>query len=169
MQGLIWYDPVQEAFTVVNALQEKMDQVYAVQQEGEAVQETDRTDKSEEQSNLEATLLEMDDAVLLSNDTDIVEEEEEESDDMLTQLKKRREQLQLMLTAAAKENPHGYRQLPSRQKEREARLNYLRDRVVPGQTVLVLDTNCFIGHFEHIKRLIMSNKWLIVVPLVGKC
>ncbi|KAG0178760.1 hypothetical protein DFQ28_003803 [Apophysomyces sp. BC1034] len=163
MKGLIYYDPVQETFSVAKDVQENMSQFNTT--EDDSAHETENLDDLEDKSNLAATLLEMDDAVLLSNDTDAVDEEEE-GDDMLTQLKKRREQLQLMLTAAAKENPHGYRQLPSRMKEREARLNYLRDRVVPGQTVLVLDTNCFIGHLDHIKRLIASAKWLIVVPLV---
>ncbi|KAF7727303.1 hypothetical protein EC973_007819 [Apophysomyces ossiformis] len=162
MAPLIYYDPVQEGFVVTKNVQEAGGQ--PCPSESYVAQEVSNLE-DHEGDTLTPSLIEMDDDVLLSKDTDTVDDEDE-NDDMLTQLKKRREQLQLMLTSAAKDHTRDYHKMPNRMREREARLNYLRDRVVPGKTVLVLDTNCFIGHLDHVKRLIASAKWLIVVPLV---
>jgi hypothetical protein len=78
-----------------------------------------------------------------------------------------------MLATMTQEKKHadtyGYQKLHmTRGKEREARLNRIREKVIPGQTVLVLDTNCFIGHIDAIRRLIQGGSWSIVIPLVGK-
>lgn len=113
------------------------------------------------------TIAEMDDDVLLSSETDL--DEQNEGDDFMTQLKKRREQLQSIVVSSEAEERFGYRRLPARVKEREARLNYLRECIIPGKTILVLDTNCFIGHLDLVKKLFKCQKWSIIVPLVGKC
>lgn len=130
---------------------------------GEPESEYDNVDIQE---HLAPTLLAMDDDVLLAKETDDLEEQE--GDDIVTQLKKRREQLQTMLTVTSQEERgHEYKRSYGRAKEREARLKSLRERVIPSETILVLDTNCFIGQLELVKRLIESDKWSIVIPLVG--
>ncbi|KAI8976897.1 hypothetical protein BDB01DRAFT_907930 [Pilobolus umbonatus] len=109
------------------------------------------------------SLEEMEDVVLLSNETEISDDD----DDRMTQLKKRREQLQSMITSAQSEKQYGFRRLPvGRLKEREVRLEYLRERIIPGKTILVLDTNCFIGYMDQITKLFASRQWSIIVPLV---
>lgn len=161
LKDILYYDPVDQAIVVPSSIKERI--VNRVYKE----QEKDKTIESlyddEEEQEVPTIVAEMDDDVLLSTDkTDLSDEEEE--DDIMTQLKKRREQLQSMVTADIESNY--YRRLPARAKERENRLNYLRERILPDKTVLVLDTNCFIGHLEHIRKLIASEKWSIIVPLV---
>ncbi|ORY95317.1 hypothetical protein BCR43DRAFT_492790 [Syncephalastrum racemosum] len=157
MSHVFYYDPVREAFTPTAATREpkseETNEVIAAE-----TQEDDDVDALLAPTTL---MMAMDDAVLFSNETDAVEDED---DDMLTQLKKRREQLQTMLQSKPPASP---RKVPmGRHKERQERLNRLHERVLPGQTTLVLDTNCFIGHFEHVKKLIASHQWQIVIPLV---
>ena len=167
MDGILYYDPVEEKFTVFKDVEEK---AYALEKEA-SMEPSDSEDQDilyEEQGEvIGTTITEMDDDVLLSSETDYTDEKNE-GDDIMTQLKKRREQLQTIVASAEQEERFGYRRLPARAKEREARLNYLRKRVVPQKTVLVLDTNCFIGHIDHIKKLFQAKKWSIIVPLVGK-
>ncbi|KAI7884544.1 hypothetical protein K492DRAFT_142709 [Lichtheimia hyalospora FSU 10163] len=166
MSHVFCYDPVLEMFVVDKGLEE---QISMHQQDNDHVQSpiSDANQETENDINNESplapTIEAMDDAVLFSNENDSVDEDGD--DDMLTQLKKRREQLQAMLTTTSGINTNHRRAL-GRLKEREARLNRLRERVIPGQTVIVLDTNCFIGHIDHVQRLIQSNKWSIVIPLV---
>lgn len=168
MSHVFCYDPVLEIFVVNKGLEEEIDMH---QEEDDHVQSpisnVSQGTESDENNEppLAPTIEAMDDAVLFSNENDSVDEDGD--DDMLTQLKKRREQLQAMLTTTSGTNTNHRRAL-GRLKEREARLNRLRERVIPGQTVIVLDTNCFIGHIDHVQRLIQSNKWSIVIPLVGK-
>ena len=168
MSHVFCYDPVLELFVVDKGLEEQIsmhqqDDDHVQSPISNASQETENDISNE--SPLAPTIEDMDDAVLFSNENDSVDEDGD--DDMLTQLKKRREQLQAMLTTTSGINTNHRRAL-GRLKEREARLNRLRERVIPGQTVIVLDTNCFIGHIDHVQRLIQSNKWSIVIPLVGR-
>ncbi|CAO3621290.1 unnamed protein product [Cunninghamella echinulata] len=105
------------------------------------------------------------------SDDNTDKEEEDDDDGMMGQLKKRREQLQSMINTMTEEKKHletfGYQPLSNRRvKERELRLNRLREKVIPGQTVLVFDTNCFIGHLETIRKLFQGASWSIVIPLV---
>lgn len=169
MSHVFCYDPVLEIFVVNKGLEEEIDMHQEEEDEvqspiSNASQETESDDINNEPP-FAPTIEAMDDAVLFSNENDSVDEDGD--DDMLTQLKKRREQLQAMLTTTSGANTNHRRAL-GRLKEREARLNRLRERVIPGQTVIVLDTNCFIGHIDHVQRLIQSNKWSIVIPLVGR-
>ncbi|KAI9499424.1 PIN domain-containing protein [Zychaea mexicana] len=168
MHHVLYYDPVLEVFAS-KAVEDKQALVYMAE-EGVSLDTTPAATDSagevgDEGEGMSTTLQAMDDAVLFSNENDSVDEDGD--DDMLTQLKKRRELLQAMVTTTtAEDNRTGYRRAPARVKEREARLNRLRKRVIPGRTTIILDTNCFIGHFEHVKRLIKSSKWTIVIPLV---
>lgn len=157
MSHVFYYDPVSEAFTpTAAARQPKPEQASAT-----AAAEAQKEDDAEALLEPTTLMMAMDDAVLFSNETDAVEDED---DDMLTQLKKRREQLQTMLQNSP---PLSLRKVSmGRHKERQERLSRLRERVLPGQTTLVLDTNCFIGHFEHVKKLIASHQWQVVIPLV---
>ncbi|KAG2220907.1 hypothetical protein INT45_013036 [Circinella minor] len=180
MHHVLSYDPVLEIFTS-KTVDDQDDLLNRSAEEGvtssDLLSPTSSNDVNNEEHDdgegFSTALQAMDDAVLFSNENDSVDEDGD--DDMLTQLKKRRELLQTMLTTTttttttkkpAEENKWGYRRAPARLKEREARLNRLRERVIPGKTTIILDTNCFIGHFDHVKRLIKSNKWSIVLPLV---
>lgn len=161
---------MEEIFTISKSVEER---AHALEQEAFASQSKDSATEDmydEEQEDIlvvGTTIAEMDDDVLLSSETEY-SDEKNGGDDIMTQLKKRREQLQSIVASAEQEERFGYRRLPARAKEREARLNYLRERVIPGKTILVLDTNCFIGHIDHVKKLFQAKKWSIIVPLVGK-
>lgn len=170
MDDILYYDPVEEMFTISRSVEER---AFTLEQEklSEQVKEL-KTDHLYDDEEIPApettTIAEMDDDVLLSNETEF-SDEKNEGDDIMTQLKKRREQLQSIVASAEQEERFGYRRLPAlRAKEREARLNYLRERIIPGKTILVLDTNCFIGHLDLVKRLFAAKKWSFIVPLVGK-
>lgn len=173
MDYVIYYDPVMEAFTFHETFSEQLssESVSTAPTDNSMDEVVPANPEDEEcvmpaEDQLAPTLQAMDDAVLFANENDSVDEDED--DDVLTQLKKRREQLHALLVNTNEENQLGYRRVPGRLKEREMRLCRLRERVIPGQTTLVLDTNCFIGHFDHVKRLINGDKWPIVIPLVGK-
>ncbi|KAI9023877.1 hypothetical protein CLU79DRAFT_718634 [Phycomyces nitens] len=163
MSHLFEYDPVYEKFIPVKYEQDGIDTEENLEVEYPPLM-AETNGGMDQMVTLKTALAEMDDAVLLSNETDPLDEDED--DPIVTQLKKRREQLQTMLVAANEQKRYGYRKLPTQVKEREARMNHLREHVIPGKTVLILDTNCFIGHLENIKNLFAANKWLIVVPLV---
>lgn len=171
MEDVLYYDPVEEMFSISKTVE---DRVNELEQKKQLVKElVESEDDGEEETEEEETddvimtsIAEMDDDVLLSSETEI--DELNEGDDIMTQLKKRREQLQSIVATAEAEERFGYRRLPNRVKEREARLNYLRERIIPGKTILVLDTNCFIGHIDYVRKLFNAQKWSIIVPLVGK-
>lgn len=166
----MYYDPVEEIFTISKSVEER-----AVALANEVANSTHKLDQVadnlydeiQEDNSLigTTTIAEMDDDVLLSSETGF--DEQNEGDDFMTQLKKRREQLQSIVVSSEAEERFGYRRLPARAKEREARLNYLRECIIPGKTILVLDTNCFIGHLDLVKKLLKCQKWSIIVPLVG--
>ncbi|KAG2210352.1 hypothetical protein INT47_003337 [Mucor saturninus] len=163
LDDILYYDPVEEIFTVSKTVEER---AFALDQEFNLSQSKDQhTENLYDEEQVVATIAEMDDDVLLSSETECFDEKNE-GDDIMTQLKKRREQLQSIVASAEKEERFGYRRLPARAKEREARLNYLRECIIPGKTILVLDTNCFIGHIDHVQKLLESKKWTIIVPLV---
>lgn len=159
MNDILYYDPVEEVFTVSKSVQERVNLL-------DGDRNMTDTQQQVEEEEVQTTIAEMDDDVLLSNETEYFDDEQ--GDDIMTQLKKRREQLQSIVASAEQEARVGFRRLPARAKEREVRLNYLRERIIPGKTILVLDTNCFIGHLDLIRKLLECKKWSIIVPLVGK-
>ncbi|KAK4512834.1 uncharacterized protein ATC70_003542 [Mucor velutinosus] len=169
LDDILYYDPVEEIFTISKSVEER-----AVALANEATNQSqklehntdDLYDDIQDEASLigATTIAEMDDDVLLSSETDF--DEQNEGDDLMTQLKKRREQLQSIVVSSEAEERFGYRRLPARVKEREARLNYLRECIIPGKTILVFDTNCFIGHLDLVKKLFKCQKWSIIVPLV---
>jgi rRNA-processing protein FCF1 len=165
LDDILYYDPVEEIFTLSKSVEERM---FELEKEHETEttkpMEEDDDEEEEESDIIMTSIAEMDDDVLLSSETEI--DEPNEGDDIMTQLKKRREQLQSIVASAEAEERYGYRRLPNRVKEREARLNYLRERIIPGKTILVLDTNCFIGHIDYVQKLLNAQKWSIIVPLV---
>ncbi|KAI8373625.1 hypothetical protein EDC96DRAFT_438043 [Choanephora cucurbitarum] len=169
LDGILYYDPVEEIFTESKSIEEKM----AALELASVSSPLDTHTLLEEDENTilsmgcTATIEEMDDDVLLSSQVELDDDDQEnDDDDIMTQLKKRREQLQAIVTTAEAEQHYGFRRLPTRVKEREARLNYLRECIIPGKTILVLDTNCFIGHIDHVKKLLQSQTWSVIVPLV---
>ncbi|KAI8891436.1 hypothetical protein K501DRAFT_319415 [Backusella circina FSU 941] len=165
LENVLHYDAVHETFTVSKDLEEKL--VLNHQKQSSAIAKNLAEQEEVLYGDIEMTdtISAMDDDVLLSNDTDYSVDDDED-DDIMTQLKKRREQLQSMIVINEKEQQAGYHRLPARVKERKARLDYLRQHILPGKTVLVLDTNCFIGHIDLVTKLVNSAKWSIVVPLV---
>lgn len=172
MEDILFYDQVEEIFTISKTAEDRAFALDKVTKASELNSEQQQQSSSDHLSEGEelivgTTIAEMDDDVLLSCETDL-DEQKNEGDDIMTQLKKRREQLQSIVATAEAEERFGYRRLPGRAKEREARLNYLRECIIPGKTILVLDTNCFIGHIDHVKKLLQAQKWSIIVPLVGK-
>ncbi|OBZ88134.1 hypothetical protein A0J61_03812 [Choanephora cucurbitarum] len=172
LDGILYYDPVEEIFTESKSIEEKMAALELASVSVPLEQNTHvLLEDDEEHDTIVSmgctTIEEMDDDVLLSNQVELDDDDQEnDDDDIMTQLKKRREQLQAIVTTAEAEQHYGFRRLPSRVKEREARLNYLRECIIPGKTILVLDTNCFIGHIDHVKKLLQSQTWSVIVPLV---
>ncbi|KAL7324545.1 hypothetical protein PS15p_209725 [Mucor circinelloides] len=169
LDDILYYDPVEEIFTISKSVEERA--VALANEMTNHAQKLEHNtdglydDLQDDTSLISATTIaEMDDDVLLSSETDL--DEQNEGDDFMTQLKKRREQLQSIVVSSEAEERFGYRRLPARVKEREARLNYLRECIIPGKTILVLDTNCFIGHLDLVKKLFKCQKWSIIVPLV---
>ncbi|KAG2235519.1 hypothetical protein INT48_003082 [Thamnidium elegans] len=161
LDDILYYDPVEEIFTVFKQVEERATALDHEINLNQTKQDVDDYLYDEPVT----TIAEMDDDVLLSSETECFDEKSE-GDDIMTQLKKRREQLQSIVASAEQEERFGYRRLPARAKEREARLNHLRQCIIPGKTILVLDTNCFIGHIDHVRKLLESKKWTIIVPLV---
>ncbi|KAI9274920.1 hypothetical protein EDC94DRAFT_509841 [Helicostylum pulchrum] len=161
LDDILYYDPVEEIFTVSKQVEERATALDHEINLNQAKQDVDDYLYDEPVT----TIAEMDDDVLLSSETEYFDEKSE-GDDIMTQLKKRREQLQSIVASAEQEERFGYRRLPARAKEREVRLNHLRQCIIPGKTILVLDTNCFIGHIDHVRKLLESKKWTIIVPLV---
>ncbi|KAI8644882.1 hypothetical protein BD408DRAFT_400774 [Parasitella parasitica] len=170
LDDILYYDPVEEMFTVSKSVEERavaLANEVANNTEGPQYSVDDLYDQTQNDDLLigaTATIAEMDDDVLLSREIGL--DEQNKDDDFMTQLKKRREQLQSIVVSSEAEERFGYRCLPARVKEREARLNYLRSCILPGKTILVLDTNCFIGHLDLVKKLFKCQKWSIIVPLV---
>ncbi|CAG8794323.1 9341_t:CDS:2, partial [Cetraspora pellucida] len=39
-------------------------------------------------------------------------------------------------------------------------------RIAAGYTTIVIDTNCLIGDLNMVKKIIQSDNWMVVVPLV---
>jgi hypothetical protein len=44
--------------------------------------------------------------------------------------------------------------------------NFL-NRIVPGYTTIIVDTNCLIGDLDIVKKVIQSEKWVVIVPSIG--
>ncbi|KAI8391194.1 uncharacterized protein BYT42DRAFT_641709 [Radiomyces spectabilis] len=179
MKDVVCFDPVEETFFIAEYAasmgfldddgpteHELLHKVGSLQVDDVDDMDEEEFDHHSDDDAVVATLAEMDDAVLLSNETDSLDEEDDADTDMLSQLKKRRDQLQQMMVSVTDEQRFGYRKLPTRVKEREARLKRLEEKLIPEYTTLVLDTNCFIGHLNHVKKLMASHTWIIVIPLV---
>ncbi|KAI8387366.1 hypothetical protein BD560DRAFT_382241 [Blakeslea trispora] len=171
LDGILYYDPVEEIFAESKSIEEQLAALELASSSTSPPEQT--TDLESEDESIPpsmgriATIEEMDDDVLLSRQVELDDDDQDnDDDDIMTQLKKRREQLQAIVTTAEVEEQYGFRRLPGRIKEREARLNYLRECIIPGKTILVLDTNCFIGHIDHVRKLLQSQKWPVIVPLV---
>ncbi|KAJ3295362.1 Smg-6, nonsense mediated mRNA decay factor [Borealophlyctis nickersoniae] len=85
------------------------------------------------------------------------EEEFGEDSDTVKELKSRRQELHGALTS----------------QKRVFVSSALTDRVraspvkmIPGKTVIVYDTNCWMGRFDEVKQVVESGKWTVSVPLV---
>jgi protein SMG6 len=112
-------------------------------------------------------------------DVDEVEEEEEDEEDDddeldsedVKALKARRRYLQSLLRPRSQPTrpPQSRRQRP---KVQRAVATTTKERpplnVVPGYTVLVIDTNILLSSLSMIASLVESRRWTLVVPLAGK-
>ncbi|ORX63071.1 hypothetical protein DM01DRAFT_1403452 [Hesseltinella vesiculosa] len=138
------YDPVLEAFHVKDV---PLDDSRAKEElQGDAWASDELEDDGS--MSVEATqALQQMELMALSDD--------EQDGDVFGALRERRQQLQDRLATIA--SP----QRPTAQEH----LQQLREKIVPGKTVLVLDTNCFIGHLDLIRRVFEQGQWQIIIPL----
>ncbi|CAI2167480.1 1867_t:CDS:2 [Funneliformis geosporum] len=101
------------------------------------------------------------------------EEYSEDDDEGIMELKSRRQELETLL-AVSRNDVHNYKSAKfSSKKYRKVKRTFSEKkessvlcRVAPGYTKIVVDTNYLIGDLEMVKKLIKSEKWIIVVPLV---
>ncbi|CAG8448192.1 1651_t:CDS:2 [Dentiscutata heterogama] len=96
----------------------------------------------------------------------------ESEDEGIMELKSRRQELENLL-ATTRESFRG----PSVQKfssknsrkytpHAMKKVSALPSRVVAGYTTIVIDTNCLVGDLNMVKKIIQSNNWVVVIPLV---
>lgn len=55
----------------------------------------------------------------------------------------------------------------SRAKRAASETNVLYG-VAPENITIIVDTNCLIGDLEIVKKIIQSEKWVVIVPSIGK-
>ncbi|CAG8504968.1 12765_t:CDS:2 [Funneliformis caledonium] len=117
--------------------------------------------------------IEEDDNAILKTTESTFEEYSEDDDEGIMELKSRRQELETLL-AVSRNDVHNYKTArfsskKSRKVKRtasEKKESSVLCRVAPGYTTIVVDTNYLIGDLEMVKKLIQSEKWIIVVPLV---
>ncbi|CAG8469319.1 7825_t:CDS:2, partial [Scutellospora calospora] len=96
----------------------------------------------------------------------------ESDDEGIMELKSRRQELESLLAAT-----RGSFRSPSAQKlsSKSSKKNTPHtakkeipslSRIVAGYTTVVIDTNCLVGDLNMVKKIIQSDNWVVVVPLV---
>ncbi|CAH1763876.1 9022_t:CDS:2 [Entrophospora sp. SA101] len=88
----------------------------------------------------------------------------DEGDDEIKELKTRRQELENMLATKYKGTLNNSQQQKSTTQKKTA--SSLLSKIVPGFTTLVVDTNCLVGDLNLVKKIIQSDNWTVVVPLV---
>jgi protein SMG6 len=155
VEGLHWTEGTRE-WSVEGALAEKVAQW----------REEERVEREEEEARRMGKRR-VDDAMDVDEDAESVSEESEDEDENdspeVKELKARRRYLKSLL--------HSAKRQPSPQRLRRPRAARSADasrpalRIVPGYTVLVIDTNILLSSLSMVASLIESLRWTIVVPL----
>ncbi|CAB4406875.1 unnamed protein product [Rhizophagus irregularis] len=128
--------------------------------------------KEIEQQTAELSIEEDDDDAILSTEPSFGEVDGEYSEDNnegIMELKSRRQELEALL-AASRNNMHSSKSKSSAKKLKKVKRtvsgkNFL-NRIVPGYTSIIVDTNCLIGDLEIVKKVIQSEKWVVIVPSI---
>ncbi|RIA85715.1 hypothetical protein C1645_781251 [Glomus cerebriforme] len=94
---------------------------------------------------------------------------EEHNNEGIMELKSRRQELEALL-AASRNNIHSSKAKSPAKKakkvKRTASEKNIFYRIVPGYTTIIVDTNCLIGDLEIVKKIIQSEKWIVIVPSI---
>ncbi|KAI9064193.1 hypothetical protein FKP32DRAFT_1603074 [Trametes sanguinea] len=94
-------------------------------------------------------------------------EDDEEDSEEIRRLKARRRYLETLLESGQRGDAHGARRRrrgPSATKKSAGGVRQSL-RVVPGYTVLVVDTNILLASLPEVSALVESGQWTVVVPL----
>ncbi|CAG8549996.1 4271_t:CDS:2 [Acaulospora morrowiae] len=110
----------------------------------------------------------------LSERAETIEIEDEESevdshdedDEEIKELKSRRQELENLLVASRSNSSSKQRPLSVSKVQQQVVSKKTLSRIVPGYTTLVVDTNCLVGDLVMVKKIICSDNWVVVVPLV---
>ncbi|KAI0085483.1 hypothetical protein BDY19DRAFT_966394 [Irpex rosettiformis] len=130
--------------------------------------EEDRREKAEEERRLRGTRwndddddMDVDEDVRMVDVDSMSEDESEDTTDEVRALKDRLKYLQSMLTSSKRTVPDNKRLRALSARENSAR----RLQLVPGYTVLVVDTNILLSSLSMIASLVESLEWTVVIPL----
>ncbi|KAI0721532.1 hypothetical protein C8T65DRAFT_705109 [Cerioporus squamosus] len=131
--------------------------------------EEEQREREQEQQRLQGTRweddsMEVDDAEDMHVDEDSSEDAEDDEGDSeeIRRLKARRRYLQTLLESSQRVSA------PSRRRPRgppKAEPVRQSTRLLPGYTVLVVDTNILLSSLSEFSALVESGRWTIVVPL----
>ncbi|GBC10647.1 hypothetical protein RclHR1_00980024 [Rhizophagus clarus] len=100
---------------------------------------------------------------------EVDEEYSEDNNEGIMELKSRRQELEALL-ATSRNNLHSSKTKSSAKKfkkvKRTASGKNVLNKIVPGYTTIIVDTNCLIGDLEIVKKVIRSEKWVVIVPSI---
>jgi hypothetical protein len=85
---------------------------------------------------------------------------------MFTMTQMRRQELETLFAATRNSTSARVSSRTTRSQRKNLR-NHTTSRIKSGITSLVIDTNCFVGDLKMMKEIIQSEKWIVIVPLVG--
>ncbi|KAI0693720.1 hypothetical protein BC835DRAFT_1406670 [Cytidiella melzeri] len=128
--------------------------------------EEDQREKAEEERRLSRTRWADDDGMDVDEDesmayVDETSEDEEDATDEVKALKERLKHFQSLLTSA--NQPVSARNKSRALSVREHAAKRLR--IVPGFTVLVVDTNILLSSLSMVASLVESLQWTVIIPL----
>ncbi|EPQ58457.1 hypothetical protein GLOTRDRAFT_72892 [Gloeophyllum trabeum ATCC 11539] len=132
--------------------------------------EEERLQREEQERRRQGTrwgdddLMDVDDDQISGDDEESDEEDEEDSDEVKA-LKARRRYLRSLLSSAQRTPPR--RSAPARAPRKPKAAVDARPslKLVPGYSVLVVDTNILLSSLSVFQSLVESMQWTIVVPL----
>ncbi|CAG8605694.1 870_t:CDS:2, partial [Diversispora eburnea] len=94
----------------------------------------------------------------------------EDDDEGIKELKSRRQELENLLAATRNNiyssSAHKHPVNDAKKKESSKKTKSPLLRIVPGYTILVVDTNCLVGDLNMVKKIIYNDSWVVVIPLV---
>ncbi|KAH7889781.1 hypothetical protein F5I97DRAFT_588082 [Phlebopus sp. FC_14] len=132
--------------------------------------EEDRHEREEEERRRRGRRW-TDDTMEVDAEEEEAEESSEESDDddedseAVKALKARRRYLRSLLITAQRSPAHGPKQRSKARRQRQTTASTPMLNIVPGYTVLVLDTNILLSSLSIIASLVESLRWTIVLPV----